>query len=167
MQFKQRTLMQLGDLICGNGNENESFFRYRSSSYLSEFFQDCDTDYCHDGSTRGIWVADTLKTILAEPHPNAQTPPETFSRVIRVLMDQGDARNEEASRTGAIAMLTAIMAVKVSSRSMRMIGCATCATLRPTPSRRPIPVRTAPSQPPNANAGSSWSPISIKRLKTN
>lgn len=45
MVFKQRTLMQIADMICGNANEGqESFFRYRSSSYLTEFFQDCETD---------------------------------------------------------------------------------------------------------------------------
>lgn len=77
MDFKQRTLNQLADLVCGNFDADKTLFKYRSSKYLTEFFQDCDTDYCHDGSTRGFWVADTLKAILAEPHPNAQTPPET------------------------------------------------------------------------------------------
>lgn len=52
MDFKQRTLMQIADMICGNVKEEESFFRCRSSSYLTEFFRDCDTDYVHDGSTR-------------------------------------------------------------------------------------------------------------------
>ena len=56
MDFKRRTLMQIADIICGNFKQDESFFRYRSSSYLTEFFQDCDTDYEHDGSTRNYWV---------------------------------------------------------------------------------------------------------------
>lgn len=110
MDFKQRTLNQLADLVCGNFEADKTLFKYRSSKYLTEFFQDCDTDFCHDGSTRGIWVADTLKAILAEPHPNAQTPPEAFLRVIRVLMDQGDARNEDSNRQGALAMLSGILA---------------------------------------------------------
>ena len=67
--------MQIADMICGNSREGETnCFRYRSSSYLTEFFQDCDTDYAHDGSTRNYWVAETLKTILAEPQPDATTP---------------------------------------------------------------------------------------------
>lgn len=37
MEFKQRSLMQLAQLICGNGDPNKSLFRYRSSSYLTEF----------------------------------------------------------------------------------------------------------------------------------
>lgn len=97
--------MQLADMICGNFPKNESFFRYRSSSFLTEFFYDCDTNYTHDGSTRNYWVAETIKKILEEPHSNATTPPETFSRVISVLMDQGDAVNEGSERTGALALL--------------------------------------------------------------
>ena len=110
MEFKERTLKQIAEMICGNFEKEESFFRYRSSSYLTEFFQDCDTDYMHDGSTRNYWVAETLRKILAEPQPNANTPPETFSRVIRTLMDQGDAVNEAAEREGALALLNAALA---------------------------------------------------------
>jgi hypothetical protein len=56
MDFKQRTLMQIADMICGNYKDEESFFQYRNSSYLTEFFRDCETDYVHDGSTRQSWV---------------------------------------------------------------------------------------------------------------
>ena len=45
MNFKQRTLIQIADMICGNLEDEKEFFQYRSSSYLTEFFQDCDTDY--------------------------------------------------------------------------------------------------------------------------
>ena len=110
MEFKQRTLMALADMICGNFKAEESFFVYRSSSYLTRFFQDCDTDYAHDGSTRNYWVADVLKQILAEPHPNAQTPPEAFSRVIRNLMDQADALREGSDRPEALKLLNIAIA---------------------------------------------------------
>jgi hypothetical protein len=110
MEFKKRTLMQIADMICGNLKNEENLFRYRSSSYLTEFFRDCDTDYEHDGTTRNYWVADTLRQILAEPHANANTPPETFLRVIRMLMDQGDAENEGPEREGALRLLNAALA---------------------------------------------------------
>jgi hypothetical protein len=102
MEFKQRTLMQIADMICGNFKHEETFFCYRSSSYLTEFFRDCDTDYGHDGSTRKYWVADTLRKILAEPRPNATTPPETFLRAICAL-------NEGPERQGALALLNAAL----------------------------------------------------------
>jgi hypothetical protein len=110
MEFKQRTLMQIADMLCGNFKPEETFFRYRSSSYLTKFFRDCDTDYAHDGSTRNYLVAYTLRQILGEPQPNPITPPETFSRVIRTLMDQGDAVNEGPERQGALALLNAALA---------------------------------------------------------
>lgn len=109
MQFKKRTLMQIADMVCGNFERETSFFHYRSSMYLTEFFQDCQTAYCHDGSTRNQWVAETLRQTLAEPHPDANTPPETFLRVIRALMDQADAVNEGAERQGALALLNAAL----------------------------------------------------------
>jgi hypothetical protein len=110
MEFKHRTLMQIADMICGNAKEGKPTpFRYRSSSYITEFFQDCDTDYRHDGSTRNYWVAETLKKILAEPQPDASTPPHTFSRVIRTLMDQGDAGDEGPDRPVALAALNAAL----------------------------------------------------------
>jgi hypothetical protein len=110
MVFKQRTLMQIADMICGNYKDEESFFPYRSSSYLTEFFRDCDTDYVHDGSTRQYWVAETLKQILAEPQPGPNVPPEAFGRVVRALMDQSDAKNEGPERPAALAMLNGALA---------------------------------------------------------
>jgi hypothetical protein len=111
MDFKQRTLKQIADMICGNSGPDEPpFFRYRSSAFLTEFFQDCDTDYRHDGSTRNYWVADTLRQILAEPHANAHTPPPAFSRVVQALMAQEDAVNESPERAVALACLNSALA---------------------------------------------------------
>src|ERR1700694_1958907 len=81
MGFKQSTLAPVADMVCGHSEEDEeSLFRYRSSSFLTEFFRDCDTDYEHDGSTRNHWVAEVLRLILAEPQPAANVPPGTFRR---------------------------------------------------------------------------------------
>jgi hypothetical protein len=110
MEFKQRTLMQIAEMICGNFKDEESFFEYRSSSYLTEFFSDCDTDHHHNGTTRNYWVAETLKEILTEPQPGPNVPPDTFGRVIKTLMDQGNAKNETADRPNALAMLNGALA---------------------------------------------------------
>ena len=111
MKFRQRTIYAIADMICGNAEVGKPIlFKYRSSSYLSEFFIECDTDYRHDGSTRKLWVADALEKILDEPHPNANTPPETFGRVIELLMDPADATNEAHDRSGALAVLNLALA---------------------------------------------------------
>jgi hypothetical protein len=147
MQFKQRTLMQIADMICGNFPADTSLFVYRSSSRLTEFFMDCDTDYEHDGSTRNYWVAETLRTILAEPQAGPNTPPDTFARVIETLMDQTDAQNEGHDRPGALAMLAAsLVHARGSSRSMPTTKSATCATSQPTRLRQPQLTRTGPSR---------------------
>ncbi len=143
MEFRKRTLMQIADMVCGNFKEEESFFRYRSSRYLTEFFQDCGTEYRHDGSTRNYWVAETLREILTQPQPNANVPPETFSRVIRTLMNQEDAMNEPAERANALALLNAAIvregfeAFYASDRRcyLRHVATDTVAAPSPNPHR--------------------------------
>jgi hypothetical protein len=108
MKWKKRTLDEIADLICGNTGQG-SFFVYRSSSYLTRFFQDADTDFTHDGSTRAYWVSSVLEQILGEPHRDPQTPPAAFCRVIRTLMDVGDAMNEGPERKGALQMLNSAL----------------------------------------------------------
>jgi hypothetical protein len=103
MKWRQRTLDEIADMICGNGEGSP--FVYRSSSYLTRFFQDADTDYAHDGSTRYAWVATVLERILAEPHTDAQTPPASFCQVIATLMDVGDTVGEDRGRIAALTKL--------------------------------------------------------------
>lgn len=111
MEFKRRTLMALAEMICGNGRIDETAFVYRSSSYLTRFFEDAELEqYVHDGSTRNYWVADRLKEILSEPHADASTPPDSFLRVIRTLMDQEDAQREGRDRPRALEMLNGALA---------------------------------------------------------
>lgn len=105
MKWRQRTLDEIADMICGNGEGTP--FIYRSSSYITRFFRDADTDFEHDGSTRAAWVSSVLGRILAEPHADAQTPPTTFCRIIATLMDLGDAANSDPNREIALRKLNA------------------------------------------------------------
>ncbi len=106
MKFKERTIDTLADMICGNTEAGkEKLFPYRSSSVITRFFRDCDTDYCHDGSTRNWWVGERLREILTEPQHDATTPPDTFARVVRTLMDVGEATDEDPDREKALAAL--------------------------------------------------------------
>lgn len=109
MKFKERTLDALADMIVGNGDVSTMPFPYRSSGVITRFFRDADTDYVHNGTTRAVWVASVLSEILNEPHPNAQTPPDTFCRVINTLMDPEEVTNDEAGRPKALARLNAAL----------------------------------------------------------
>lgn len=106
MKWKNRSLRALADIICGNADH----FRYRSSSYITEFFEDCDLDYTHDGSTRWAWVASRLEEVLAQPHPGPSVPPEAFIRIIRAVLDKGDAQEGDPDRAKALAALNLVLA---------------------------------------------------------
>ncbi|MEU4703306.1 hypothetical protein AB0G12_40010 [Nonomuraea dietziae] len=102
--------MQIADMICGNFPDESTFFPYRKSSLLTEFFRDIDTNYTHDGTTtRQHWVADRLEEILQEPHAGAGKVPPTFARVIQRLMDSAEAINEDHQRPAALATLNAAL----------------------------------------------------------
>lgn len=109
MRFKKRTLLQLADMICGNLGGENNFFVYRSSSFLTQFFEDCETDFRHDGSTRNQWVSSTLEKILAEPQSSPYILSETFSKVISLLMDPADATNECSKREKALNILNSTL----------------------------------------------------------
>ena len=56
MKFKNRNLRAIAEIIIGDGK----FFPYRSSSYITQFFEECDLNFVHDGSTRWAWTAARL-----------------------------------------------------------------------------------------------------------
>jgi len=58
------TLDSLADFVCGD--EIEKYPEYRSSSYLTRFFQNININAIHDGSTRKWWVLELLKQFTLE-----------------------------------------------------------------------------------------------------
>jgi hypothetical protein len=99
MKFKPRTLRALAEMVVGDAQ----YFRYRSSSCITEFFEECDLDYRHDGSTRWRWVAQRLEELLSEPHPAQNALPAGVSRLLRTLLDKGDAQDGDPDRAKALA----------------------------------------------------------------
>jgi len=117
LKFKPRNSEALAALICGNvgsahpgPGEEPAHCPYRSSSYITAFFQELDTEWVHDGSTRHHWVADVLDSMLAEPHDGPTHPPEIICRVVDQLMSPGDALNEGADRPNALRQLNEVLA---------------------------------------------------------
>lgn len=101
MKFKSRNLRAIAELIIGD----KEFFPYRSSSYITQFFEECDLDFSHDGSTRWHWTAERLDELLQEPQPVAHVLPERFVHVLRVLMDMSDAEPDDPTRSKALEEL--------------------------------------------------------------
>ena len=80
-------------------------FPYRSSSYITQFFEECDLDFVHDGSTRWAWTAERLAELLSEPQEAPNTLPARFVHVLRVLMQKADAADNDPDRLSALAEL--------------------------------------------------------------
>ena len=101
MKFKDRNLRAIADCVIGDANH----FPYRSSFFITRFFQECDLDFVHDGTTRGIWASARLAELLEEPQPAANTLPERFMNLLRVLMHQSDAEDDDPGRVKALDLL--------------------------------------------------------------
>jgi hypothetical protein len=106
LKWKDRNLRELARIVIGDADH----FQYRSSSYITEFFQDCDLDYKHDGSTRWAWVSDRLAEVLAMPHSGPTVPPDAFVKIVRSTLDKGDAQEGDPDRTKALAALNVVLA---------------------------------------------------------
>lgn len=96
-------------LICIRDADGVSHFQYWSSMYLTEFFQDCDLDYSHDGSSRSPWVASRLEQVLAHSHPGPGAPPDAFIRIIRAVLGKNDAQQGDPDRSKALATLNTVL----------------------------------------------------------
>lgn len=105
MKWKPRNLRALANIVCGN----DQYFHYRSSMYITEFFEDCDLEFVHDGSTRWAWVSDRLEEVLATPHPSPSIPPDAFVRVIRRVLDKAEAADDDPDRSKALDALNAVL----------------------------------------------------------
>ena len=110
MKLRRRTINEIADMICGNLEEPQNYFAYRSSSYLTEFFEDCGFEYVHNGSTRKWWVASVLEELLSSPSHHPHLLPDSFIVVIRSLMDRADATNEDENRAEALKLLNSSLA---------------------------------------------------------
>lgn len=100
-------------MICGNVSSagGTSNFQYRSSYYLTGFFEDCDmAQFVHDGSTRNRWVARTLKQIVGQPSYEPTLPSPGFQTVVMALMDKADATEDDPERAAALSDLNATLA---------------------------------------------------------
>jgi hypothetical protein len=101
MKFKNRNLRALAEMVIGDNNK----FPYRSSSYITQFFEECDLELVHDGSTRWAWTADRLADLLNELQEAPNTLPPRLVHVLRVLMQKADAADHDPGRLCALAEL--------------------------------------------------------------
>ena len=144
--MKRRTLNELADMVCGNADRPDglSNFRYRSSSYLTQFFEECDMpEFVHDGSTRKRWVAGVLEKIAQQPVDEPSLPSRGIQTVIALLMDKADAVDHDPERSVALDELNVSLAREGLHAFYAVDGCCylkntragTHGTPKPAPSR--------------------------------
>jgi hypothetical protein len=85
-------------------------FRYRSSKYITEFFEDCELAFAHKGETRPVWAAERLEEVLAMPHSSPTVMPDAFLRVIQRVLDKSEAQDGDEDRAKALDALNAVLA---------------------------------------------------------
>lgn len=101
MKFKHRNVRAIANMVIGDSDH----FPYRSSFYITEFFKECDIDFVHDGSTREIWTSERLSELLEDPQPSAFHLPTRFLIVLRNLLDQREAEDDDPGRILALKSL--------------------------------------------------------------
>ncbi|MEP3895236.1 MAG: hypothetical protein ABJN52_14730 [Litorimonas sp.] len=101
MKFKSRNLRAIANMVIGDSDH----FPYRSSFYITQFFEECDLEFVHDGSTRAIWTSERLLELLEDPQPAAFHLPARFLIVLRSLLDQREAEDNDPGRQLALASL--------------------------------------------------------------
>lgn len=101
MRFKTRNIRAIAEAVVGDSK----YFPYRSSSYITQFFEECGLGFVHDGSTRWAWAASRLTELLQEPQPALYALPERFVHVLRVLMQKADAEPGDSDRSLALEIL--------------------------------------------------------------
>ena len=89
-KLKGITITQLSRMICG---DDFDYLPYRSSSQLTDFFQEIGFDYTHDGTTRRYWVSYVLTKLNEETDPDSGFPDSEISAVIEHLLHYIHFRN--------------------------------------------------------------------------
>jgi hypothetical protein len=112
VKLHKRTVRQLANLVVGNQDVSKGLFPYRSSKYITEFFEEMDTDYEHDGTTRAAWTEGVIEEILmADRRSGPAAVPDAFARLINRLMDLGEREDgDEEGRPKALALLNECLA---------------------------------------------------------
>jgi len=111
MQLKARTLHDLAQLVTGGSGFSTSreglasSFPYRTSSGLTDFFRNCDTEYAHQGGSRVPWTQEVLADLNKGPCGRQDLPADLIIRVIEELMDPLDFRRQELDFEKALVVL--------------------------------------------------------------
>jgi hypothetical protein len=89
VKLSERTLEELAKMVVGDAK----YFPYKSSFYITRFFERCGLPFKHDGSTRPIWTRERLAELNLGEAPSPDLPSSDLCRVISELFDPVDFEN--------------------------------------------------------------------------
>jgi hypothetical protein len=101
MKFSKRSIRELGSMIVGDPDH----FRYRSSYYISELFEEAGLPQRHGGQWRPVWAGEVVEEILASSPARPHQLPDDFVALIRAVMNKEDAEQDDPDRTLALLAL--------------------------------------------------------------
>ena len=140
MRIGPAGLAKLAEMICGDAPF--TYFPYRSSSYLSRFFQDLDLDYTHDGSTRRHWVRSVLDELNKRPSSKEDTPPPEMIKVIEYLLHPdhftGYEGGDQEKALAAVKESLKTYGLRVFLNSRTKVACLSSRTRRDSPHSRRV-----------------------------
>jgi len=105
VRLRDYILEQLAEMVIGDN----SAFPYRSSFYISQFFEKCGFPFSHDGSTRKWWVAARLKELNTGSYQAADLPSDDILRVITELFDLDHFDRKEKDMNAALVELNRLL----------------------------------------------------------
>lgn len=111
MQISAKSLGKLADMICGDktGKYQQPNFPYRSSFFLTRFFQDINLPYTHDGTTRKYWVEEMLNKEAATAATNPALPPDSIIIIVQALLDARTFEEEKLDATKALEDINSVL----------------------------------------------------------
>ena len=95
----EATLDSLADFICGD--DTQLFPMYRSTTYLTRFFQGLNINAVHDGTTRKWWTLEVLKSLQ----------PSDQEKVVLRLVDLREYKADRAALKLAVQSMNDILAI--------------------------------------------------------
>ena len=105
MQLRSHILEQLAEMVVG---DNEAF-PYRSSSFITKFFDRCGFPFVHDGSTRKWWALERLKELNCTYSQSVDLPSDDILRILYELFDPDDFDRAGLSRDDALNALNKVL----------------------------------------------------------
>jgi len=108
MELGSAAIGNIARMICGDTPYN--FFPYRSSSYLTAFFEALNMDYVHDGSTRYWWVRSKLLELNKDIESTDCIPSKSMIKVVEYLLHPDHfAAPEDPKHAQAVQAINSVL----------------------------------------------------------